>query len=98
MQSLNGSKKASKANAIENMESRMKSFKALELYAENTTSCRHEIIAQFFADQGTPLCDWACDWHKDPQKLKNDKSNTLDDEEWCQTQRERGAYDDMNLD
>ena len=38
-------------------------------------------------------CDFACDWHKDPQDLKKRLARGLASEEWVSTQREGGAYD-----
>lgn len=87
-----------KPEAMSNHQARIRGFEALMAYCENTKKCRHAIIAEFFGDSNTITCDWACDWHKDPQKLKKDKKDILEDEEWCQTQVAHGAYDEMELD
>lgn len=79
--------------ALGNMQGRERSLKALIDYCESTGACRHALIAKYFGDPETPVCDWACDWHKDPAKLKRKKEEGLMSEEWCSTQRERGAYE-----
>jgi RecQ family ATP-dependent DNA helicase len=89
-----GNNKRLGPGAMGNMESRMKSLDSLIAYCESTSACRHHIIAQYFGDTGPSVCDWACDWHKDPLKLKKAKQNGLDTEEWCSTQRQMGAYED----
>jgi RecQ family ATP-dependent DNA helicase len=97
-------KRKNSPGAIGNAQARSKSFEALVGYCEAVGQCRHKMIAQFFGDvnPGSGSCDWACDWHKDPQKLKKDKRDALDSEEWCQTQRDMGAYpqdiEDVGLD
>ena len=97
-QDLQNPKKKATPGAIPNAQARSRSFEALVNYCESTRKCRHEIIANFFDDKSAASCDWACDWHKDPQKLKKDKTDILDSEEWCQTQIEQGAYDEMQED
>jgi bloom syndrome protein len=77
---------------VGNMESRMKSLQSLVSYCESTRACRHHLISQYFVEEGQPVCDWACDWHKDPLKLKKAKEAGLASEEWCSTQREMGVY------
>jgi RecQ family ATP-dependent DNA helicase len=98
IQTMQDSKRPTKVSALANMESRAKSYEALVAYAENTGVCRHELISKYFGDNTTFKCDWACDWHKNPQQLKRDKAEILDDEEWCQTQIAQGAYDEMTVD
>lgn len=71
---------------------RAKSLQALVNYCENTSTCRHKLIAQYFGDQTTPECDYACDWHKDSAALVKRKDQGLASEEWVSTQRETGAY------
>ncbi|EMC97489.1 hypothetical protein BAUCODRAFT_68274 [Baudoinia panamericana UAMH 10762] len=73
---------------------RAKSLQALISYCENVGACRHQLIAQYFGDTTLPKCDWACDWHKDADKLFRSKEEHLASEEWCATQRQSGAYDD----
>jgi RecQ family ATP-dependent DNA helicase len=58
---------------IINFEGREKSFEALVQYCLRTDRCRHQMIADYLEDEQTPKCDWACDWHKDPDKLRRDK-------------------------
>jgi bloom syndrome protein len=83
----------------QSMEMRGKSLKALIAYCENVGACRHALIAKYFGEDegdGAPssvvMCEWACDWHKDPESLKRRKEMGLADEHWCATQRESGAY------
>jgi RecQ family ATP-dependent DNA helicase len=102
VQDMQNPKKKNSPGAIGNAQARSSSFEALVSYCEATGQCRHAMIAQFFGDVNPGICDWTCDWHKDPHKLKKDKSDALDSEEWCQTQREMGVYsqsvDNMGLD
>jgi RecQ family ATP-dependent DNA helicase len=80
------------AAAMDNMMSRAKSLQSLVSYCENTGKCRHRLICDYFGEQVTPACDYACDWHKDAAKLARAKDDGLASEEWCSTQREAGAY------
>ncbi|KAF2198524.1 ATP-dependent DNA helicase [Delitschia confertaspora ATCC 74209] len=77
----------------EMMMSRAKSLQALIGYCEDTKKCRHEIIAKYFGEEGNPPCDFACDRCKDAKGLVGRKERGLASEEWCSTQRERGAYE-----
>jgi bloom syndrome protein len=84
----------------QSVEMRGKSLQALIAYCENVGACRHALIAKYFGEgEGdaslappSVKCEWACDWHKDPEMLKRRKELGLADEEWCATQRETGAY------
>lgn len=58
---------------ISNFAGRERSFEELVKYCMRTDKCRHQLIADYFEDEQKPNCDWACDWHKDPEKLKKDK-------------------------
>jgi RecQ family ATP-dependent DNA helicase len=78
--------------ALQTMQSRATSLQSLVKYCESTSACRHGMIAQYFGEQSSPECDWACDWHKDKEGLKRRKETGLASEEWCSTQRESGAY------
>lgn len=71
---------------------RGKSLQALVEYCENTTTCRHRAICQYFGEQTVPECDFACDWHKDAKSLVRRKDKGLASEEWCSTQRAAGTY------
>lgn len=71
---------------------RAKSLQALIAYCENTSTCRHKLIAQYFGEQTVPKCDYACGWHKDAAALARKKEKGLASEEWCSTQRQTGAY------
>ncbi|KAF2673451.1 ATP-dependent DNA helicase [Microthyrium microscopicum] len=73
MQAAQNQKKKSSTARTENIEGRRKSFNQLVKYCEKTTKCRHQIIADYFEDKQKPVCDWACDWHKDPSKLQKAK-------------------------
>lgn len=74
------------------MLNRGKSLQALIAYCEEVDACRHKLIAKYFGNQDVPKCDWACDWHKDAQLLRRRKDKQLASEEWCATQRQKGAY------
>lgn len=72
---------------------RMRSLQALALYCENTDACRHAAICKYFGDAETPECDFACDWHKDPDGLETRFMRGLASEEWVSTQAMQGTYD-----
>ncbi|KAK0704826.1 P-loop containing nucleoside triphosphate hydrolase protein [Lasiosphaeris hirsuta] len=79
-----------------NKQARAESLKRLVAYCEDTSGCRHTAICKYFGETQVPECDYACDWHKDPQGLKKRMSRGLASEEWISTQREEGAYDDYS--
>ena len=68
-------------------KSRAESLQALINYCEAISRCRHSMISQYFGGDDTPLCDYACDWHKDKEALIRRKEKGLASEEWCSTQR-----------
>ncbi|KAF2864044.1 ATP-dependent DNA helicase [Piedraia hortae CBS 480.64] len=74
------------------LQNRDQSLKALVAYCEETGRCRHRLIADYFGDSSPQVCDWACDWHKDPVGLRKRLRDSLASEEVCATQREAGAY------
>ncbi|KAM4060083.1 DEAD/DEAH box helicase [Hirsutella rhossiliensis] len=76
-----------------NCEARLRSLHSLALYCENTDSCRHAEICKYFGEASVPECDFACDWHKDPQDLEMRFLRGLADEEWVSTQAMQGTYD-----
>lgn len=78
----------------ENRQARIKSLTELVKYCENTSACRHALICKYFGETATPICDYACDWHKDSKALRRAKADGLASEEWMSTQREIGRYDD----
>jgi RecQ family ATP-dependent DNA helicase len=77
----------------EQMNHRAKSLHELVKYCEATDSCRHRLIAKYFADTEVPPCDFACDWCRDAVGLVNRKEKGLATEEFCSTQRQQGRYD-----
>lgn len=76
-----------------NREARARSLKKLTEYCENTSTCRHATICKYFGETEVPACDYACDWHKDPQDLKKRMARGLASEEFVSTQNDMGAYD-----
>lgn len=86
------------AGSTSNALSRAKSLQALVAYCENTGQCRHQSICDYFGEEITPVCEWACDWHKAAKALAKRKEEGLASEEWCSTQREMGAYADDDYD
>ncbi|KAF8252820.1 ATP-dependent DNA helicase [Wilcoxina mikolae CBS 423.85] len=95
------SKEASKKNPpTTESASRVNSFQELVNYCENTSTCRHDAISQYFGDVEPPECDFACDICKDRQSVVAAKRTGLAAEEWVSTQRESGSlyggyeYDD----
>ncbi|KAF3765482.1 ATP-dependent DNA helicase [Cryphonectria parasitica EP155] len=77
----------------QNRQARLKSLQCLAEYCEAVAGCRHAMICKYFGETEMPVCDFACDWHKDPQGLKRRLGKGLASEEWVSTQREEGAYD-----
>lgn len=76
------------------MRGRAESLQALVKYCEATNQCRHRAIAKYFGELKEPVCDWACDWHKDARDLVERKDEGLASEEWCSTQRPNYEYDE----
>ncbi|KAK0626329.1 P-loop containing nucleoside triphosphate hydrolase protein [Immersiella caudata] len=77
-----------------NKQARLESLSKLSAYCEDTNMCRHATICKYFGETQVPECDFACDWHKDPQGLKKRMNTGLASEEWISTQREEGGFDD----
>ena len=72
---------------------RAQSFQKLVEYCEDTETCRHRLISQYFGDrEHPPECDFACDWCKNAEGLKKRKDEGLASEEWVSTQRERSDF------
>lgn len=72
------------------VRSREASFARLVAYCEDTTQCRHAMINNFFEDgnytaaaigANAPVCDFACDFCKDPEDLKARKDKGLASED-----------------
>ena len=72
---------------------RAKSLQALVEYCESTDTCRHKLIAVYFADEGETPCEFACDWCKDARAVVVRKERGLASEEWVSTQRDLGRYE-----
>ncbi|RBQ70164.1 hypothetical protein FVER14953_20837 [Fusarium verticillioides] len=88
----------SDSKAETNQIARLKSLQALAQYCEDTDRCRHAAICKYFGESSTPDCDFACDWHKDPQELEMRFMRGLASEEWVSTQAMQGTYDDGHYD
>lgn len=80
-------------SAASNFEARADSLRALAEYCECTSACRHRLICTYFGEKEVPLCDYACDWHKDATDLQRRFIRGLASEEFVSTQRDEGAYD-----
>lgn len=78
----------------ENREARLQSLRFLSEYCESVDACRHAMICKYFGEVEVPKCDFACDWHKDPDGLRKSMVRGLASEEWVSTQRQEGAYDE----
>ncbi|KAI8719261.1 ATP-dependent DNA helicase [Fusarium sp. LHS14.1] len=76
-----------------NQTARLKSLQALAEYCESTNKCRHALICKYFGETDTPDCDFACDWHKDPNGLVMRCMRGLASEEFVSTQAMQGTYD-----
>lgn len=96
MMSLDRQRIPTKGASVESqqrqLEMRGQSFQKLVKYCESTKACRHQMISEYFGDREKPVCDYACDWCKDPVGLVKRKEKGLASEEWCSTQREMGRY------
>lgn len=89
---------ASDAKNDDNNDARRKSLQALAFYCENTDSCRHAQICRYFGDTEVPDCDYACDWHKDPDELQRRFDKGLASEAWVSNQAQQGTYDGYDQD
>ncbi|KAF3936472.1 hypothetical protein ABW19_dt0207974 [Dactylella cylindrospora] len=88
-------KKRKKDNTVpDEAMDRIRSFEKLVNYCEATSKCRHAIISDYFGESNAPTCNYACDWHKEPQWLENRKRRGLASEDFCATQRQTGMYDE----
>ncbi|KAJ3552230.1 hypothetical protein NPX13_g11164 [Xylaria arbuscula] len=76
-----------------NWEARASSVRALAEYCETITACRHKLICNYFGENDTPACDYACDFHKDSADLQRRFLRGLASEEWVSTQRQEGLLD-----
>ncbi|KAK3941762.1 bloom syndrome protein [Diplogelasinospora grovesii] len=76
-----------------NRQARLESMTRLVNYCEDTRTCRHAAITKYFGEAEVPDCDYACDWHKDPQELRERMQEGLASEEWVSTQRQEGRFD-----
>ncbi len=76
-----------------NRDARLRSLQRLIAYCEGTDACRHAAICEYFGEAEVPVCDYACDWHKDAPALKKRLRTGLASEEWVSTQREEGKYE-----
>lgn len=88
----NSEESVSQSAANPQKTGRAKSFQSLVSYCESTNVCRHKAICAYFGESTIPVCDYACDWHKDAVALVKRKDANLASEEWCSTQRQNGAY------
>ena len=76
--------------AVEHIGVRAGSLRKLVDYCEETGKCRHQLICEYFGERKSPMCDYACDWHKDREGLaKKKKQNLISDEE---ASTQGGAY------
>lgn len=76
-----------------NFQARAKSLQKLAEYCENINACRHGTICRYFGEVEKPVCDYACDWHKDASALQTRFLRGLASEEFVSTQRQEGRYD-----
>ncbi|KAL7897826.1 P-loop containing nucleoside triphosphate hydrolase protein [Trichoderma sp. SZMC 28014] len=79
-----------------NYEARLRSLQALAQYCENISACRHASICKYFGEETIPYCDFACDFHKDPEDLEERFLKGLASEEWVSTQAIQGTYDNCH--
>ena len=74
-------------------QARLKSLATLVEYCEDIRTCRHAAVCKYFGETEVPACDFACDWHKDPEGLARRQGQGLADEEWVSTQQQEGAFE-----
>lgn len=67
------------------VESRAQSFRKLISYCEKVDRCRHLQIGEFFEEKEVPICDFACDFCKDPTALMDRKMQGLAGEDHIST-------------
>ena len=93
----NGTAKAKVAK----LQSRITSFQELVNYCEQTDTCRHVVIGNFFGEGNSQPCDHSCDCcfrREGELSLKRKKESGLSSEEWVSTQRERSDFYGENYD
>ncbi|KAI1766519.1 ATP-dependent DNA helicase [Hypoxylon sp. FL1150] len=76
-----------------NFEAREQSLIALATYCETVNECRHKLICSYFGENEVPVCDYACDFHKDSAGLQRRRNKGLASEEWVSTQMEEGHFE-----
>lgn len=76
-----------------NMDARVRSLNALAGYCENVRECRHMVVCNYFGAQKTAECDFACDWHRDPEDLDARYMRGLASPDFVSTQAMQGTYD-----
>ncbi|KAL7926604.1 P-loop containing nucleoside triphosphate hydrolase protein [Trichoderma austrokoningii] len=79
-----------------NYQTRLKNLEALAAYCEDTSACRHESICKYFGDETEQDCGFGCDFHKDPEDVKERFLKGIASEEWVSTQAEQGTYDNCD--
>ena len=73
---------------LKQLEMREKSLKALMNYCESVGKCRHGMITEYFGEGAqAAICDFTCDYCKDPKGLKKRKEEGLAAEEWVSSQQ-----------
>ena len=77
-------------DAVEHIAVRAASLKRLVEFCEDVGRCRHQLICDYFGEKKRPVCDYACDWHKDAEGLGKMKRKNLISDEEASTQG--GAY------
>ncbi|PNS19514.1 ATP-dependent DNA helicase Q5 [Sphaceloma murrayae] len=93
MMNREASKNRGKRNAEAAFKQRAESLQKLVSLCEDTRTCRHKAISEYFGDHTSGPCDWACDHCKDREALAKRKELGLASEEWCSTQRQTGRYE-----
>ena len=95
--SNSSSNKSSNSSCL--FEARLRSFQELVKFCEQTVSCRHVLIGQYFGEEADAsphkCCQKACDVcfvREGEQGLKKRKEEGLSSEEWVSTQRERDGF------
>jgi superfamily II DNA helicase RecQ len=94
-------RKAAPTSMQSSVAAKGESLKAVVDYCENTSRCRHEVIAEYFGDQGGGQCDFACDFCKEGERaLQRRKGRSLASErealEFSQREASRVDYSQVD--
>jgi superfamily II DNA helicase RecQ len=94
-------RRAPPASTQSSVTAKCESLRAVIDYCENTSRCRHEVIAEYFGDRGGGQCDFACDFCKEGERAlqkRKQKGLASEREVFEFSQREASRVDYSQVD